>query len=382
MNLPPMFTLLRVFMLALGILGTASARSADLGPVRTQEHMIQVRVLAQGLDHPWSLAFLPDGRMLVTEREGRLRIVRNGKLEAKPVSGLPDIAPTGQGGLLDVVAHPRHAQNGWIYLSYSARGPGGAGTEVIRARLVQDRLEEVTTIFRMQPKVGGGRHFGSRLVFDRQGLLYITLGDRGDQDRAQNMDEHIGKIVRLHDDGRIPADNPFRTQAGAKPEIFSLGNRNVQGAALHPATGELWAHEHGPQGGDELNIIRAGSNYGWPVVTHGRNYGTGTRIGEGTSKAGMAPPIHYWVPSIAPSGMTFYTGDKFSRWRGDLLIGALRDQMLVRLQLDGEKIVKEERLLRGTLGRIRDVRQGPDGYIYVLTDESNGMLARLEPADR
>ncbi len=382
MNLPPMSTLLRFFVLALGILGAASARCADLAPIRTQEHMIQVRILAQGLDHPWSLAFLPDGRMLVTEREGRLRIVRNGKLEAKPVSGLPEIAATGQGGLLDVVAHPRHAQNGWIYLSYSARGPGGAGTEVIRARLVQDRLDEVTTIFRMQPKVGGGRHFGSRLVFDRQGLLYITLGDRGDQDRAQNMDEHIGKIVRLHDDGRIPSDNPFRTQAGAKPEIFSLGNRNVQGAALHPATGELWAHEHGPQGGDELNIIRAGGNYGWPVVTHGRNYGTGTRIGEGTAKAGMTPPIHYWVPSIAPSGMTFYTGDKFGRWRGDLLIGALRDQMLVRLQLDGEKIVKEERLLRGTLGRIRDVRQGPDGYIYVLTDESNGMLARLEPADR
>jgi len=382
MNQPPTFALLRAFAFALGILGAVFAAAADLGTVRTQEHRIQVRVLAQGLEHPWSLAFLPDGRMLVTEREGRLRIVRNGKLEPKPVSGLPAIAPTGQGGLLDVALHPRHAENGWIYLAYSARGAGGVGTEVIRARLVQDRLEDVKTIFQMQPKVGGGRHFGSRLVFDRQGLLYITLGDRGDQDRAQRMDEHIGKIVRLHDDGRVPQDNPFRAQAGSKPEIFSLGNRNVQGAALHPTTGELWAHEHGPQGGDELNIIRAGSNYGWPVVTYGRNYGTGTRIGEGTTKAGMIQPIHYWVPSIAPSGMTFYTGDKFSQWKGNLFIGALRDQMLVRLQLDGEKIVKEERFLVGALGRIRDVRQGPDGYIYVLTDESNGMLARLEPADR
>lgn len=382
MNQPPTFALLRAFAFALGILGAVSAAAADLGTLRTQEHMIQVRILAQGLEHPWSVAFLPDGRMLVTEREGRLRIVRNGKLEPRPVSGLPAIAPTGQGGLLDVALHPRHAENGWIYLAYSARGPGGVGTEVIRARLVQDRLEDVKTIFQMQPKVGGGRHFGARLVFDRQGLLYITLGDRGDQDRAQRMDEHLGKIVRLHDDGRIPQDNPFRAQAGAKPEIFSLGNRNVQGAALHPATGELWTHEHGPQGGDELNIIRAGSNYGWPVVTFGRNYGTGTRISEDTAKPGMTQPIHHWVPSIAPSGMTFYTGDKFGRWRGDLFIGALRDQMLVRLRLDGEKIVKEERLLRGTLGRIRDVRQGPDGYIYVLTDESNGMLARLEPAER
>ncbi len=356
------------------------AAAADAGPVRTEEHSIRVQILVQGLVHPWSVAFLPDGRMLVTEREGRLRIVRDGKLEPKPVSGLPQVAVAGQGGLLDVVLHPRFADNGWIYLSYSARGPGGIGTEVVRARLVNDRLEDVKTIFQMQPKASGNLHFGGRLVFDRTGLLYITLGERGDQDRAQRLDEHLGKIVRVHDDGRIPEDNPFRNRAGARPEIFSLGNRNVQGAALHPGTGELWAHEHGPQGGDEINIIRAGVNYGWPVITYGRNYVSGTRIGEGTHKAGMAQPIHYWVPSIAPSGMAFYTGDKFSRWRGDLFVGALRDQVLVRLRLDAEKVVREERMLQGVLGRIRDVRQGPDGLLYLLTDNANGVLARLEPA--
>jgi glucose/arabinose dehydrogenase len=238
----------------------------------------------------------------------------------------------------------------------------------------------VQVIFRMQPKTSGGRHFGSRIVFDRQGFLYVTLGERGEQERAQRLDEHLGKIVRLHDDGRIPEDNPFRNRPGARPEIFSLGNRNVQGAALHPVTGELWTHEHGPQGGDELNVIRAGVNYGWPIITYGRNYGTGTKIGEGTHKPRMAQPLHYWVPSIAPSGMAFYTGDKFTKWRGDLFVGALRDQMLVRLRLEGEKVVNEERMLKGALGRIRDVRQGPDGYIYLLTDEADGAIARIEPA--
>jgi glucose/arabinose dehydrogenase len=359
-----------------------AATAAEPAPVRTEEHSLHVRVLVRGLDHPWALAFLPDGRMLVTEREGRLRIVRDGKLDPQPVAGLPAVAPNGQGGLLDVALHPRYADNGWIYLSYSARGPGGYGTEVARARLVQHRLEDVKTIFRMQPKVGGGHHFGSRLVFDRQGMLYVTLGERGNQDHAQRMDEHLGKIVRLYDDGRVPQDNPFRDRAGARPEIYSLGHRNVQGAALHPLTGELWAHEHGPQGGDELNVVRAGANYGWPVVTYGRNYGTGTKIGEGTHKPGMTPPLHYWVPSIAPSGMAFYTGERFPKWRGDLFVGALKDEMLVRLKLDGEKVVGEERMLKGMLGRIRDVRQGPDGLLYLLTDEADGVLARLEPADR
>jgi len=237
-------------------------------------------------------------------------------------------------------------------------------------------------LFRQEPKSGGGRHFGSRLVFDRQGYLYITLGDRGEMERAQNLNDLAGKIVRLHDDGRIPADNPFVDRAGARPEIYSLGNRNVQGAALHPVTGELWTHEHGPQGGDEVNVIRAGRNYGWPVITYGVEYVIGTKIGEGAHKPGMEQPLHVWTPSIAPSGMAFYQGDRFPRWRGDLFVGALRDQMVTRLRLDGEKVVGEERLLEGKLGRIRDVRAGPDGYLYLLTDARNGVIARLEPVAR
>jgi glucose/arabinose dehydrogenase len=347
---------------------------------RSQEHAFRVVKIVQGLEHPWGLAFLPDGRMLVTERPGRLRVVHDGKLLPQPVAGLPPIAAVGQGGLLDVALHPRFAENHLVYLSYVARGQGGVGTEVARGRLAGNRLEKVGVLFRQQPKSGGGRHFGSRLVFDREGYLYITLGDRGEMERAQRPDDHAGSVIRLHDDGRVPADNPFRGRPGWKPEKYTLGNRNMQGAALHPETGRLWTHEHGPQGGDEVNVMRAGANYGWPVITYGVNYGIGTRIGEGTSKAGMEQPLHYWVPSIAPSGMAFYTGDRFPRWHGDLFVGALRDQLLVRLKLDGEKIVREERMLEGVLGRFRDVRTGPDGFLYLLTDESSGVLARLEPA--
>ena len=375
-----MIAIARLFAALLGAALAAGTLAAETEIVRTAEHTLRVRIVTQGLSYPWSLAFLPDGRMLVTEREGRLRSVRDGKLEPRPVSGLPPIAVAGQGGLLDVVLHPRYAENGWLYISYAARDAEGIGTEVLRARLKGDHLADVQVIFRQQPKKSGGRHFGSRLVFDRHGMLFVTLGERGDMDRAQRLDEHLGKIVRLHDDGRVPEDNPFRARAGARPEIFSFGHRNVQGAAFHPGTGELWAHEHGPQGGDELNVIRAGVNYGWPIITYGRNYGIGTRIGEGTHKEGMAQPLHYWVPSIAPSGMAFYTGDKFPRWRGDVLVGALKDRMLVRLRLEGEKVVKEERMLTGTLGRIRDVRQGPDGFVYLLTDEPEGVIARIEPA--
>ncbi len=354
---------------------------ADAQTIRTEEHAFRVVRLVERLEHPWGLAFLPDGRMLVTERPGRLRIVgKEGRLEAQPVAGLPAVAATGQGGLLDVALHPRFPENGLVYFSYSARGEGGVGTEVARGRLNGYLLESVQVIFRQQPKSSGGRHFGSRLVFDREGLLYITLGERGEQDRAQKPDDHAGSVIRVHDDGRVPKDNPFVGKPGWKPEKYTLGNRNLQGAALHPQTGLLWTHEHGPQGGDEINVIRAGVNYGWPVITYGVNYGIGTKIGDGTHKPGLAQPLHYWVPSIAPSGMAFYTGDKFPAWRGDLFIGALRDQMLVRLKLDGEKVVKEERMLKNTLGRIRDVRNGPDGYLYLLTDESDGVLARLEPA--
>ena len=349
--------------------------------IATQEHAFRVVKIVDGLEHPWGLAFLPDGRMLVTERPGRLRIVgRDGKLDPQPVSGLPQIAASGQGGLLDVALHPRFSENSLVYFSFTARGESGVGTEVARGKFSGNRLENVQVLFRQHPKGSTGRHFGSRLVFDREGFLFMTLGDRGEQNRAQKPDDHAGSVIRLHDDGRVPKDNPFVGKPGWKPEKYTLGNRNMQGAALHPQTGLLWAHEHGPQGGDEVNVIRAGVNYGWPVITYGVEYVIGTRIGEGTHKSGMAQPVHYWVPSIAPSGMAFYTGDKFPRWRGDLFVGALRDQMLVRLKLDGEKVVREERMLKNVLGRIRDVRNGPDGYLYLLTDESNGVLARLEPA--
>ena len=369
-----------IALAASGFLCLHAAVPADAQTVRTEEHSIRVQKLVDGLEHPWGLAFLPEGRMLVTERPGRLRIVRDGRLEPQAVAGLPPVAVYGQGGLLDVAAHPRFADNGLVYLSYAARGEDGIGTEVARGRLAGNRLENVQVIFRQQPKGSTGRHFGSRLVFDRQGYLYITLGDRGEMERAQRPDDHAGSVIRLHDDGRVPRDNPFVGKPGWKPEKFTLGNRNLQGAALHPQTGLLWTHEHGPQGADEVNVIRAGVNYGWPVITYGVNYGIGTRIGEGTHRPGMAQPLHYWVPSIAPSGMAFYNGDKFPRWRGDLFVGALRDEMLVRLRLDGEKVVKEERMLKRALGRIRDVRSGPDGYLYLLTDEPRGVLARLEPA--
>ena len=363
------------FLLALLLLPAVSLAQT----FRSEEQAFRVVTVAQGLEHPWSLAFLPDGRMLVTEREGRLRVLADGKLLPDPIEGLPPVERYGQGGLHDVAPHPEFEKNSLIYLAYAARGAGGVGTELARGRLAGGKLESVEVLFRQHPKGNAGQHFGGRIVFDREGYVYLTLGDRGDRDRAQRPGDHAGSVIRLHDDGRVPKDNPFVGKPGWKPEKFTLGNRNMQGATLHPRTGALWTHEHGPQGGDEVNVIRAGVNYGWPVITYGRNYGIGTKIGEGTEKAGMAQPLYKWVPSIAPSGMAFYTADKFPRWRGNLFVGALRDQSLVRLVVDGQKVLKEERLLRGALGRIRDVRAGPDGLIYLLTDESNGALLRLEP---
>lgn len=356
------------------------ALGAGAQPIKTQEHSVQVTTLVSGLENPWGLAFLPDGRLLITERPGRMRIVSaDFKLLPDSIKGLPAVAAVGQGGLLDVALHPRFAENGWVYWSFAAAGNGGVGTEVARGKLRGDRMEDVEVIFRALPKRNGGVHFGSRLVFDRGGYLYITLGDRGDRDRAQRHDEHLGKIIRLHDNGRVPGDNPFANKSGARPETFSLGHRNIQGAALHPATGALWAHEHGPQGGDEVNIVVAGINYGWPEITFGAEYGSGARIGFGTAKTGMAQPIHTWVPSIAPSGMAFYGGSVFPRWQGDVFVGALAARVLVRLRLQGDKVVHEERLFSGAIGRIRDVRVGPDGLIYLLCDERNGVLARIEP---
>ena len=351
----------------------------------TQEYKIRVVRLVEGLDHPWGLAFLPDGRMLVTERAGRLRMVaKDGRLETAPVAGLPRVDPNGQGGLMDVALHPKFADNGWVYWTYVQRD-GGHGTELARGKLAGQpgayRLEGVQVLFRALPKSSGGRHFGSRIVFARDGSLFVTLGDRAEEDRAQKLDDHAGKIVRLTEDGKAAPGNPFLNRAGARPEVYSYGNRNVQGAALHPVTGALWAHEHGPQGGDELNLIKPGANYGWPVITYGVNYGTGTKIGEGTAKAGMEQPVKYWTPSPALSGMAFYAGDKFPKWRGNLLLGALRGETLIRVRLDGEKFAGEEFMLRGVLPRIRDVRSGPDGFVYLLSDETRGAILRLEPAD-
>lgn len=278
----------------------------------------RVVTLAEGLAHPWGMAFLPDGRMLVTERPGRLRLIENGRLLAEPVGGPPEIAAYGQGGLLDVVLHPAYRENGWIYLSYVAGGRDGVGTEVGCGRLQGRRLVDWQRLFRLLPKSGTGAHFGSRLVFDRAGDLYITLGDRGERWRAQDLGDDAGSVIRLHDDGRIPRDNPFVDLPGARGAIFSYGHRNAQGAALEPRSGRIWIHEHGPQGGDEINRLRSGANYGWPVVSHGTEYGSGIPVGEGSEKPGIEPPLYYWVPSIAPSGMAFYQGERFPQWRGDL----------------------------------------------------------------
>jgi aldose sugar dehydrogenase len=349
--------------------------------IKTEQYAVQIVTVAKGLEVPWGLAFLPDGQMLVTERGGRLRVIRAGTLLPKPVDGVPKVAVRGQGGLMDVIIHPEFAKNRWVYLSYSA-GERDIGVEVARGAFNCDgdacRLTDVKLVFTQRPKTNTGFHFGSRLVWDKQGHLFVTLGDRGDKDEAQQRQHHIGKVVRITADGGVPADNPFVGKSGYAPEVFSLGNRNVQGAALHPQTGELWANEHGPQGGDEVNIIRAGKNYGWPVVTEGVNYGIGTKIAKEKSRPDMEEPLKLWVPtSIAPSGMAFYTGDAFPQWKGNAFIGGLRDQSLVRLTVAGNRVTGEERI-KGT-GRTRDVRMGPDGFLYVLS-ETEGAVLRLEPA--
>ena len=351
---------------------------ADTYAVQSAKHVFEVNKVLDGLENPWSMAFLPDGRMLITERAGRLRLVtKSFQLHPTPIAGLPKIKAAGQGGLFDVAIHPDYAANGWIYWAYNEPGAGGWGTALARGKLQGTQMTSVEVLFSMRPKSRKNQHFGGRIVFDTGGFVYLTLGDRGDRDRAQKMDDHAGSVIRLHDDGRVPEDNPFVKLKGALPEKWTLGNRNIQGAALHPQTGKLWTHEHGPQGGDEVNLMSAGKNYGWPVVTHGANYGLGTKIGEGQTKAGMAQALKIWVPSIAPSGMAFVNSQEFPEWSGNLLVGSLRAQTLVRLELDGDAVVGEERLLVGQIGRIRDVRVAEDGLIYLLTDAPNGALFQL-----
>ena len=387
----------------------AASQTAPEGVVRTALHDFRVETFVDGLVHPFAMAFTPDGDMLVTERPGRLRIVRKGVLLKQPVAGLPDILFLGNGaasqdgreqaGIRDVVLHPAFATNQLLYISYVKPGANGFGTlAVARGRFEHDRLSDAQEIFHAnQPGNGTNRSsmWGGRLAFDKAGFLFITLGDRqwpavGDlaAHPAQDLSKHNGTTVRLHDDGRVPADNPFAGKAGALPEIYTYGHRNAQGMAVHPETGDVWQNEHGPQGGDELNLIRPGLNYGWPVVGFGVNYTTGRSIHEGTMKDGMEAPRHVWVPSIGVSGLLFYTGDRFTQWKGDMLAGGMSGQRLVRLRLHGQRVESEETLLRGR-GRFRDVQQGPDGLIYIAVDgEARGFdgaptpILRLVPVDR
>ena len=341
---------------------------------------VKTETVARGLVNPWALAFLPDGRMLVTERPGRLRLIGPDGRLGEPLAGLPRVDVGGQCGLLDVVVDPRFAQNQTVFWTYAEAGAGGNGVAVARGRLNGQQLDDVKVIFRQSPKVRSNLHCGSRLVFTREGHLMVGLGDRySRKDDAQTLDNHLGKVVRIDTAGRSPADNPFIGKPGALPELWSLGHRNIQGGALHPGTGEVWMVEHGPQGGDEINVVEAGRNYGWPVVTYGRNYGTGTRIGEEGPKPGYEQPLKWWLPSIAPSGMAFVTSERYPGWKGQLLVGALRGQILVRLTLEGRKVVAEERVLQELGERIRDVRQGPDGYLYIVTDSGDGKVMRLLP---
>ncbi|MGH7500566.1 MAG: PQQ-dependent sugar dehydrogenase [Longimicrobiales bacterium] len=354
---------------------------------RAADHDYRIVTVAEGLVHPWAIAFLPGGDILVTERPGRLRIIRDGTLLPDAVAGVPAVHAQGQGGLLDVVPHPDFASNRLIYLSFSKPMPaGGATTAVVRGRFENDRLTSVEEIFEAMST--GNGHYGSRLAFDRNGYLFITVGDRQVPPRgnleahpAQDLSNHHGTTNRLHDDGRVPADNPFANRPDARPEIWSYGHRNPQGLAIHPETGDIWLTEHGPQGGDELNHIRPGANYGWPVIGYGVNYRSGTAIHEGTHREGMEQPAHFWVPSIATSGLLVYSGDRFPDWRGDLFVGGMTGQQLAHLDLDGTRVVREETLVRG-MGRIRDVRQGPDGFIYLAIDHDDGEptpIVRLEP---
>jgi glucose/arabinose dehydrogenase len=359
----------------------AFAQTGDV--VSSEKAKFRIETMATGLDSPWAIAFLPGGRKLITERPGRMRLLgADGKL-SEPIAGVPAVAAVGQGGLLDVVLAPDFANSRRIYFSYSEPRGVVNGTAVAHARLVEagnaGKLEDVTVIFRQEPGRGGGFHFGSRLAFAPDGNLFVTLGERNAMDPAQDLTGHLGKVVRIRPDGSVPPDNPFVKREDARPEIWSYGHRNPQGAAIHPQSGKLWTTEHGARGGDEINIPQAGKNYGWPLVSYGRHY-SGAKIGEGSQKEGIEQPIHYWDPSIAPSGFTFYTGDAFPAWRGNAFAGALVQRHLQRLELDGEKVVKEERLLVGLGERIRDVRQAPDGTIWILTDGRGGRALRLSPA--
>ena len=363
---------------------------AQSGVFGSQHHKYRVVTVVDGLEIPWSMTFLPGGDMLVTERPGRLRIVRNGTLLPEAVAGVPAVHAEGQGGLFEVMAHPNFASNHLLYLTYAKPNDGGSTTRLVRAQWENDQLTNVEEIF--EAATQGRGHYGGKLAFNQEGFLFLTVGDRQvpptgnlDEHPAQDTSNHHGTTIRLHDDGRVPEDNPFVNEANARPEIWSYGHRNPQGLAIHPETGDIWTHEHGPQGGDELNRIQAGENYGWPVIGYGVNYGSGVAIHNSTLLEGLQHSNHVWVPSIAASGMLIYTGQHFPEWQGNIFVGGLAGQQLARLTLtaDKQEVEQEETLVQG-LGRIRDIRQGPDDYIYLAIEGRAGALTpivRLEPAE-
>lgn len=381
----------RRYSLALA-LALPVAATAQTDALRSTHHQHRAVTVAEGLVNPWGIAFLPGGDILVTERPGRLRVIRNGRLLAEPVPGLPTIRVGNQGGLLDVVPHPDFARNRLVYLSYAKPNAEGnqSTTAIIRARFENDRLNNVQEIFEANAWSQGQGHYGSRIAFDGKGYVFITVGDRqvppaGDLEAhpAQNLRVHNGKVIRLHDDGRVPSDNPFVGRDDALPQIWSYGHRNPQGLTID-AAGNVWATEHGPQGGDELNLIQPGKNYGWPVIGFGVNYRSGSNIHAGTTRAGLEQPVKVWVPSIATSGLVEYTGNAFPGWRGSILSGGLVGEVLWRLKVENGRVTEEEQLY-SRRGRIRDVRQGPDGFVYLAIEDRMGAptnLVRLEPVAR
>lgn len=345
--------------------------------VESEDQNFRVDHVVEGIDVPWGMAFLPDGRVLITERSGTLHITENGKMLDQPVSGVPEVVAQGQGGLLDIELHPDYESNGWIYLSFSYPGSGGSSTAITRAKLDDNTLTDHETIFEAEPRSNRVHHFGGRIVFDDEGYLYFSIGDRGEMSNAQDLSTQSGGVFRLHDDGTVPDDNPFTDREDARPEFWTYGNRNIQGMTVHPETGEIWSHEHGPRGGDEINIIEKGLNYGWPEITYGINY-NGSIITEDTEKAGMEQPLHYWDPSIAPSGMDFVWSDKYPNWKGDVMVGSLSFQYLHRVKLSGHDVQHEEELIKD-IGRVRSVHMAPDGFLYAGVE--NLGIIRLIPVD-
>lgn len=350
----------------------------NLDRIGSDDQDFYVQTVLEGLNVPWGLAFLPDGRMLITERSGQIYLVEDGVLREEPIENAPEVHARGQGGMLDIVLHPEFEENGWIYITFSRQVDGGSNTALARMRLDGYEFTDYELLFSAQPGFGTGSHFGSRIVFDDEGYVYFSIGDRGVMDSAQDLSSHSGVVIRLHEDGSVPDDNPFVNDPQALPEIYAYGLRNIQGMQIHPETREIWSHKHGPRGGDEINIINAGLNYGWPEITHGIDY-DGSEITPDTARDGMEQPLLHWTPSIAPSGMAFVTGDRYPGWSGSLMVGTLAPQYLHRVALDGDHVLAQEELLPG-IGRVRDVRLAPDGYLYVAT-ENPGIIYRLLPAD-